>query len=755
VSLVAPSPQPAPGPLLASEGGEVLERRYLALVRLGRDLAQASDWKALAAAISRGLGEALVTPPSEPPGVRVWALTSEGFDELARHPAGREFASSPARALHRAAELGEPAESPGGGVLVGLHAGGMSLGVLEVDEPAADRELIGHAAPLIAGRVSLLAGQGTGDVMLAPLSVEGASDAGWLMAAFASEAKRQLDHDRLSAYLLTCEGRAFERFAVATSPIIPGEGVVIPFQDVGLRHVVISNRALVSSDLGSDPRIVGREDRVIARAGFHGLLSVPLRLQGRPIGVLNFVSRTPGFYSDQDVPIAQQIADQVAAFVGNLHVQERMRTLIRHEATEQERTRLARDLYHAVAQTVPTIERLGEELRDRLAETDPRAGERAGQVAALAQQTLVEVRRAVVDIVPRGLDSHSLEEAVRATLGQMGAGDPIVALEVRGDTSPLSGAVRRGVYRIFQEALTNARLHADARHVTVRVQCDRDLVLTVQDDGAGFDAAEAGRLGLGLEFMAERAQAFGGRLEVESAPGDGTIVRFELLGAADASEHPHGVEEPFEPRGASATSLRVFVAEPNHVMRAGFVALVAAASDMRVVGDAGTAEQARGQIRRLRPDVVLMDARLANGETEEVVAELRAELPEVGILVMSERCSGRRAALEEAGASGVLHKLADAGELVDAVRAVASGASVVSSEPPVTSGGTALSARERSILALVATGQTNTEIGKTLFLATKTVERQVATIVRKLGARNRAHAAAIAAARQIVDAGDF
>jgi signal transduction histidine kinase/DNA-binding NarL/FixJ family response regulator len=742
--------------LAAPPGGdELLERRYLALVRLARDVAQASDWKALAAAISRGLGEAIVTPPSDPPAVRLWAITSEGFDELARHPARREFTTSPARTLHRAAELGEPAESPGGGTLVGLHAGGMSLGVVEVDEPGADREFIGHAAPLIAGRVSLLAGQGTGDVMLSPLSVEGASDAGWLMAAFASEAKRQLDHDRLSAYLLTCEGRAFERFGVATSPIIPGEGVVIPFQDVGLRHVVISNRALVSPDLGSDPRIVGREDRVIARAGFHGLLSVPLRLQGRPIGVLNFVSRTAGFYSDQDVPIAQQIADQVAAFVGNLHVQDRMRTLIRHEATEQERTRLARDLYHAIAQTVPTIERLGEELRDRLGPTDPDAAVRAAQVAELAQQTLVEVRRAVVDVVPRGLDSHSLEDAVRVTLGQLGVDDPAVALEVDGDTAALSGAVRRGVYRIFQEALTNARLHAGAEHVDVRLQSDRDLVLTVQDDGGGFDPAEAGRQGLGLEFMAERAQAFGGRLEVQSAPGEGTIVRFELLGAQDASEHPHGAEEPFEPRGASATSLRVFVAEPNHVMRAGFVALVAATADMRVIGDAATAEQARGQIRRLRPDVVLMDARLADGDTEQLVADLRAELPDAGILVMSERCSGRRAALEEAGASGMLHKLADGAELVDAVRAVASGASVVSSEPPVTSGGTALSARERSILALVAAGQTNTEIGKTLFLATKTVERQVATIVRKLGARNRAHAAAIAAARQIVDAGEF
>ena len=62
-----------------------------------------------------------------------------------------------------------------------------------------------------------------------------------------------------------------------------------------------------------------------------------------------------------------------------------------------------------------------------------------------------------------------------------------------------------------------------------------------------------------------------------------------------------------------------------------------------------------------------------------------------------------------------------------------------------------LSARERSILLLMAAGRTNIEIGQTLFLATKTVERQVATVVGKLGARNRAHAAALAVARRIVD----
>ena len=99
---------------------------------------------------------------------------------------------------------------------------------------------------------------------------------------------------------------------------------------------------------------------MIAGAGFHGLLSVPLRVQGRPIGVLNFVSRTPGFYRDEDIPIGQQIADQVAGFIDNLHTQQRMRALISHEAAERERTRVGRDVYHVVAQNVPAIVRATE-----------------------------------------------------------------------------------------------------------------------------------------------------------------------------------------------------------------------------------------------------------------------------------------------------------------------------------------------------------------------------------------------------------
>jgi signal transduction histidine kinase/DNA-binding NarL/FixJ family response regulator len=728
---------------------ERIERRYVGLARLARSVSAAADFKQLSAAIAAALEEPL--DGGACPGVRLWAITSDGVEELARHSPDHELPQLSQRELQRAAVLSEPSETSHGRVLVGLHAGGMSLGVLEVDESSADLELLGHAAPIVACGVGLLAGQGLGDVLPAPVAVEGASDTASLMATFASEAKRLLDHDRLSAYLLTCEGRAFERFAVATSPIVPGEGVIIPFEDVGLRHVVMTNRPLVSADLASDPRIVGREDRVIARAGFHGLISVPLRLGGRPFGVLNFVSRTPGFYGDQDIPIAEQIADQVAAFIGNLRAQERMRTLVRHEATEAERARVAREVYHAVAQTVPAIESTAAALERRLAGTDEAASEEARRVRELVRLELADVRRVVADLVPRGLDSQTLTEAIEAAVAAFGERDPRPRVTIEGDTAGLSGAVRRATYRIFQEAVANARLHADARNIEVTLQLGRDLALSVTDDGAGFDPDDVGSSGgTGIQFMRDRAQALGGMLTVESAPGRGTTVTFELLGARDTTEEARPHEEPLlEP---TPSRLRVFVTEPHSLTRAGLVALLERADGIRVVGDAAGGEETRGQVRRLRPDVVLVDGHLPDGELERTVADVKSAVPACSVLVLADYETGREAELMDVGASGVVPKSVTGDELTDAVRAVARGAKVTSfPSAGADHGGAGLSSRERAVLTLMTAGRTNAEIGATLFLATKTVERQVATIIRKLGARNRAHAGAIAVARHLVD----
>lgn len=736
----------SPGEVL---GSELVERRYLRLVELSRMVSRARDWKELASGISQALEPTL----GEPPGVRLWAIIAEGLEEVARWPAQHDFAHCPPRELQRAASSEEMVESGAGSALVGIHAGGVSLGVVEIEHIAVDGDLLSHAAPMIASRVSMLAGQGVEDVLLAPVAVDAASDVASLMAAFAIEAKRQLSHDRLSAYLLTCQGRAFERFAVATSPIIPGEGVVIPFEDMGLRHVVITNRGLVSADLATDPRIVGREDRVIAAAGFHGLLSVPLRRGGRPIGVLNFVSQTPGFYLDQDIPIGQQIADQVAGFIDNLHIQQRMRALIRHEAAERERTRVGRDLYQVVAQNVPSIARIAEELERRVSPSDANAGEQLAEVRDLAQGTLNDVRRAVADLMPRDLDAMTLDEAVRSTLLPLEGVVPVPRLKITGDTTRISAAARRAASRIVQEAVTNVRQHANAKTLMIKIDCERDLVMTIEDDGDGFDPERpATSSGMGLEHMLERARALGGLLTIDSAPGAGTRIRFELLGVADAADDfAAATAEQLGIYAGQARNLRLFIIERHPLMRAGLRHQAESAPDLRVVGTAGTTDEARAQLRGQRPDVALIDGHLPASEVEKLIHELRDELPLMRIIVTFESATGHEASLVEAGASSYLKKTATAAEFAAVVRGTAGGLQTVPTEIPLALEGSMLSPRERSILLLMAAGRTNTEIGQTLFLATKTVERQVATIVHKLGARNRAHAAAIAVARHIVD----
>jgi signal transduction histidine kinase/DNA-binding NarL/FixJ family response regulator len=637
------------------------------------------------------------------------------------------------------------------------------MGVLEVAGAVEHSGFLSDAAPIVASAMGLLAAQGVGDAVLEPLAVDAASDAASVMAAFAEQAGHLLAHDRLSAYLLTPNGQAFERFAVATSPIIPGEGVVIPFEDVGLRHIVITNRALVSDDLSADPRIVGREDRVIARAGFRGLLSAPLRREGRPIGVLNFVSKTPGFYRDEDIPIAQQMADQVSVFLENLRRQRRMRALVTQEATERERARVSRDLLDTVIHSAPTIGAIAADLRDRLAPVDAEAAAEAERIIDLSRQELADIRRAVLGMSPRAFDDRSLEDVVESTLLQFREASGIkTTWTVTGDTARLPATVEQAAYRILQEALANVRFHSRAGALSVELAVSDSLTLTIEDDGVGFDAAETGRAaGTGLQGMTERASTLGGAFSIETAPGQGTRVELEVPAVGDAGSGLRasggGLEQPGA-AGAAAGALRVFVAERNSLIRAGLIRILEGTGSIRVVGEASSAEEVRGQVARLSPDVILLDEQLEAEHSVKLTRQLTSSSPNSAILITARSLGTAAADLLGAGGTGVVHKSIEPDELVNAVRAVAGGSRLIAGSgrgvEDREGGDYQLSKRQREILALVAAGQTNAEIADALFFATKTVERHVGTIFGKLGARNRAHAAALAVSQQLVELDD-
>ena len=536
---------------------------------------------------------------------------------------------------------------------------------------------------------------------------------------------------------------------------------MIPFEDLGLRHIVITNRALVSEDLSADPRIVGREDRVIARAGFHGLLSAPLRREGRPIGVLNFVSKTPGFYRDEDIPIAQQMADQVSAFLENLRRQRTMRALVRHDATERERARLSRDVFDTVAQATPTIAAIAADLRDRLAPLDAEAAAEAERIIDLSRQELADIRRAVMGMSPRAFDSRSLEDVVETTLLQFRQATGMkTTWTITGDTARLPATVEQATYRILQEALANVRVHSRAEALRVRLAVSDSLTLTIEDDGVGFDAEEASHAqSLGLQGMTDRASALGGAFSIDTAPGQGTRVELEVPAVGEAGRALPPSDDDLEPQGATGSgTLRVFVAERNSLVRAGLVRILERTGTIRVVGEASSADEVRGQVARLCPDVIVLDEQLEAEHSLKLTRELATSSPNSAILITARSMVLAATDLLGAGGTGVIHKGIEPDELVNAVRAVAGGSRLIAGSVGGVddrgSGGSSLSKRQREILALVASGQTNAEIAETLFFATKTVERHVATIFGKLGARNRAHAAALAVSRQLVELDD-
>ncbi len=201
-------------------------------------------------------------------------------------------------------------------------------------------------------------------------------------------------------------------------------------------------------------------------------------------------------------------------------------------------------------------------------------------------------------------------------------------------------------------------------------------------------------------------------------------------------------------------SIRVFLLDDHEVVRRGLADLFGATDDLRVVGEAGTAREALDRIPATRPDVAVLDARLPDGSGIDVCRDIRSAFPEVRCLVLTSYDDDDAVfAAVMAGASGYLLKEVRGANLVEAVREVAAGRSLL--DPSVTAHllqrlragerrdpkAESLTERERAILDLIADGLTNRQIGERLFLAEKTVKNYVSGLLAKLGMERRTQAA--------------
>ena len=204
--------------------------------------------------------------------------------------------------------------------------------------------------------------------------------------------------------------------------------------------------------------------------------------------------------------------------------------------------------------------------------------------------------------------------------------------------------------------------------------------------------------------------------------------------------------------------LRVFLLDDHEIVRRGLRDLLESAGDLEVVGEASTAAEALRRIPATRPDVAVLDARLPDGSGIDVCREIRSASPEIRALVLTwfDDDDALFAAIM-AGAAGYVLKQVRSADLVDAVRRVGAGQSLL--DPAVTSrvlerlrSGPAedprlasLTPTERAVLDRIAEGKTNRQIGADLFLAEKTVKNHVTGVLAKLGMERRTQAAVFAA----------
>jgi signal transduction histidine kinase len=205
------------------------------------------------------------------------------------------------------------------------------------------------------------------------------------------------------------------------------------------------------------------------------------------------------------------------------------------QAQEAERKRIARELHDEMAQSLTglimsldsTEGVIGPELRN--------VHEQLARTREISVRALQQTRHLILDLRPTMLDDLGLVPAIRwYAETRLGAGGAAVVFQTKGSQRRLQPELETAVFRIAQEAINNVAKHAHADNVQVRLHWEPyQVILEVQDDGKGFNVDDTYRehelgQGMGLLGMRERAEMFGGEIEIASCPGEGTLVRVTL-----------------------------------------------------------------------------------------------------------------------------------------------------------------------------------------------------------------------------------
>ncbi len=248
-------------------------------------------------------------------------------------------------------------------------------------------------------------------------------------------------------------------------------------------------------------------------------MAVPLILRDEVIGMLVLTSSETRAFTQHHATLALAIANQAAIAIENARLYAQAQEL----AALEERQKLARELHDSVSQALYGISLGAHAARTALSLDPDHVDEPLDYIVSLAEAALAEMRALIFELRPESLETEGLVSALTKQVEALQARHKIVVSTELRDEPDLPMRAKQELYRIALEAMHNTVKHAHAGQVMLRLeQTGDEVVLEVQDDGAGFDTGASFPGHLGLHTMQERVSNLGGMLQIQSAPGQGT-----------------------------------------------------------------------------------------------------------------------------------------------------------------------------------------------------------------------------------------
>jgi signal transduction histidine kinase len=271
-------------------------------------------------------------------------------------------------------------------------------------------------------------------------------------------------------------------------------------------------------------------------AGVEVCAVAPLRSLNRTMGVITLLCDRPDCFTRASLPLLTTIADQIGAAVENID----LRRLSRQAAIIEERERLAHDLHDAVTQTIYSASLFAEAARESIqARNLPKARRHVLSVLRMTDQALRELRLLLFELRTETLARKGLASALQERFQMVEHRAGIKArVQPSSVKDHLPANLEDTFYRVALEALNNSLRHARATQVEVILTMEgRDIVMTIADDGVGFDQDARNGGGMGLEGMKKRLARVNGAMTLTSSPGGGTRI---IVRAPDSGDSTSG-----------------------------------------------------------------------------------------------------------------------------------------------------------------------------------------------------------------------